>query len=146
MHACAVRTSALRAVGPEPFAMTTTGEDLAFCARLRERGFKIGCAPALTFAHIDTVTGFAYLPLMPPGKIENGLPRAITPRDLHGVPGIVRTVPIWDRGRRGVRVEQRTESERSYGPAYDALRCLVGETSHAVAAVHTKGPGVGPCR
>lgn len=126
MHACAVRTSAMQDCGPEPFALMDAGEDLSFCARLRDRGFKIACAPAITFGHIDTTTGFAYLPLMPPGKIENGKARALTPADLRGVPGIVRAVPFWKNGRRGLRVEQRTEAGRSYGATTDALRAKAG--------------------
>ncbi|HEV2740818.1 MAG TPA: glycosyltransferase family 2 protein [Candidatus Elarobacter sp.] len=104
LHACAVRTSALRALGPAPFALRSDkGEDLEFCARLREHGFKIGCIPSVTFAHVDDNVGAVFVPMMGPCEIADN-----------------RLRPSQAKGVQTLRFD--VGSARSFGTASDALR------------------------
>jgi hypothetical protein len=98
LHAYAVRTDALRALGADPYAVAGADESFSFCDRLIAKGFRIGCATAVPFAHCDVTTGLAFLPGAPPLKIENGIARVFV--------------------RDGV-MEFRGDG-RSYGPAVDA--------------------------
>ncbi len=120
MHACAVRTSALAAVGSEPFSVVRDlGEDFAFCERLRRHGFRIGCATHLSFAHVDSAFGLAFLPGDAPFVIgESGL-RPAGPDDVRGIPGVAVDVRS-ARARPGIRVVAFPSAPRQYGPRVNA--------------------------
>jgi hypothetical protein len=123
LHACAIRTSALRALGDAPFALEPhrSGEDLAFCERLRARGFALACAPAIAFAHVEEETSLAYAPGVTPFKIVDGIACSLTPAELAHVPS-GETMEVRDRDGRTVVafVQPRHPGpRRSYGPALD---------------------------
>jgi hypothetical protein len=121
MHACAVRVSALRALGAHPFAVSMVGEDLAFCKRLRDQGFAIGCAAGITFAHVEAA-GIAFVPNSGPLTIADGRPRALTGDEFArrlqraGIP-----VTFYDRGRGRLVARVDVQAARTYGPASAAL-------------------------
>jgi len=125
LHACALRTSALAALGEGPFRLgPATGEDLAFCARLRERGFEIACAPSITFAHVEVETGVTYVPFSGPLEIVANRARPLPPERFFQrlrAAGFKATIVSTAGGRRTVRVD-REVVERSYGPAFDLHR------------------------
>lgn len=119
LHACAVRTSALRALGDRPFAITNVSEDLAFCRRLRDRGFTIGCAIGVTFAHIEADAGIAFVPDSGPVEIIEGQKRDLTPDEFaRRLQRANIQVTMTDKG--DGHAEARVAA-RSYGPKLDSL-------------------------
>jgi hypothetical protein len=132
-HGCAVRASALATLGPEPFnVLGDTGEDWLFCERLRGHGFRMACIPAITFLHIDQERGLAFAPASIALKIEHGRPHPLEPRDAERLPREL-VQQVWAAGRRGLRVEFKTESVRSYGPAVDAVKEVLAEAQRIAA-------------
>lgn len=124
LHACALRTSALRAVGPNPFnVIGTLAEDQAFCARLRKCDVKIACAPAFPFLHVDKDSGFAYAPCNPLWKIDNGRLRKVTIDELKRSPNVKATpLRVDENGVVIYEMQHLAEPSRSYGAAVDGAR------------------------
>jgi hypothetical protein len=127
LHACAIRTSALRALGDDPFTPTDVPEDLAFCRRLKSQGFEIVCVAGLAFLHFDVDTGLAYAPAQPPMRIEGGKHRLVEQREfpyLDGLPGV-----LVDKRKNRIRFELNA---RSYGRAVDKVNAdIIMNASHA---------------
>jgi hypothetical protein len=138
LHACVVRTPAIRLLGDAPFSvLPALPEDQAFCQRLREHGFEIVCAPGIMFLHYDVKTDLAYAPAQPPLRIEGGKGRLLDGRDTANIrksPGLMEMKEIvGPDGRRQILVKQRFESMRSYGPAVDDA-CLRSESKGIAGA------------
>jgi hypothetical protein len=123
LHACALRVSALAALTADPFALgLATGEDIAFCVRLREL-FEIACAPSITFAHIEAQTGVAYVPFGCPMEIVDNRATPLQPEqflDRLRSAGVPVTTVSTANGICTVRIDN--ELDRSYGSILDERR------------------------
>jgi hypothetical protein len=72
-HFLLMRAELLERVGPKPFdlsAGTGYGEDFCFCDRVRTIGGKIACDTGAIVAHVDVESGYAFIPLKRPGRID----------------------------------------------------------------------------
>ena len=122
-HAVAIRTSALRQLGANPFTpINGLADDYSFCKRLLGKNCILACHPAVSFAHIEAANGLAFLPGMPPFKIENRKARPVEMRDLPAIKGASVAHKRDDAiGFGVVRIQMKEEDEciRSYGPAVD---------------------------
>jgi len=116
-HFAAVRTAALRSLGPEPFNVHGATEDFSFCRQVHEAGLEIACATGIVVGHLDADTGLCFAPGQPPYIVQNGVARSIEERDVAGLRA--RGVKV-TQTRQGLLTEYRSPNRsRGYGTAVE---------------------------
>jgi hypothetical protein len=74
LHFAMVRLSLVARLGNGPFDVhdgALSGEDIAFCTRVRSVGGRIACHTGLPVGHVDVRSGLTFFPLAPPCRITS---------------------------------------------------------------------------